>query len=365
MITVVSSNIIDPSSDTVDFTINCGAEYDCINSTINCPSDAACHVICNGWDSCSSIANINYIISNQHSFTVNCIGTRKCMNKQIRCPSNSECEINCDGGTWACRGITIIGPNEYPLDLYCTDIHEGCELSTIYAQNTSSLHVECGNPTTGCCSCRAITWYVPPKINNNPVAVFIVDNNFYGYDGDMTSQYPMNIYAINGFQDLLFINYTGTNYGAGYDMHCDPNYSTVCAGSRTSWSCDSNGDTTCDAPINADTTTSEPTQFPTESTLNPTYLPTKDTVSPSESPILYTLSPSQSPTENTLSPTLAPTTCDENSKWKQELEEEVVKLNSEIEELRKQVTTTNDRLRRFALGLQQMIQAIKELSQNP
>ena len=172
-------------------------------------------------------------------------------NHTISCPEATNCDIVCNS-TSNCSQKTIICPTELSCSILC---ESGCDTLTINASFSSQLSV------SGCSqnnSCSDLSIYCPPKQNATKKCEITGNRNI---------QNGMNIYAINGWSDVVVTNQN--NYSiSSLGMFCLSDYSQSCSVANNAFECDPNGSIICN-----DGVTVSPTLSPITS--NPTTKPTK------------------------------------------------------------------------------------------
>eukprot|EP01084_Bolivina_argentea_P174734 302671_1 len=265
----------------------------CAKAVIDCPLNAACTIQCSGTDSCRyteinpGFGELNILCSGTRSCksiitastldcsssgnacsysTINCIHHRNCTIKCSSCegvtiygainhrvsvtcyrcngaviygPINNTLSVLCSGSN-ACNGTIIYAPTNNTLSITCSGSN-ACDGTIIYGQHASSLYITC---SVGKDTCSSISLWIPPRnsitLKQNAIIYDTDDNGLTG---------TLNVYAINGFLDLLFVNYTElqTAQHDGF-MHCGQNYSIQCTLDTNEWQCGPENDH-CDNPL--------------------------------------------------------------------------------------------------------------------
>ena len=227
-----------------------------------------CDIQCIGRDACESIT-----INAESSSNLLIIATNRqfpsLYRATINCPVNAECQIVCVGG-YACEWIIInatlssnllaIGDNYafYDTNVFC--------------------------PDNG-----------PYSIDNDANCVFqdIEQDPMY----DASPFYYLNIYAVEGFNDVYFDCDGACTYHGS--LLCTQDYSERCSIGDILTACDSAH--ICDdfmLTVSPTMDTAEPTSIPTTPTFAPTMEPTKPTSNPTDAPSLHPTLPSDGPTND-------------------------------------------------------------------
>lgn len=227
---ITASSIIDGAP--INNLFECNNLKQCASSIFNCQQDEDCIIDC---------------ISAENNV---------CTTAIMNCPKNADCYILCDGYE-ACKHATINGPIDHKLEIIC-DGFRGCDHLTIYGQysNYFNLTIIEGLYTTW-----GLSIYVPPK-NGDTKRAFITggfeDNNGANHEGAYN---PVQIYAINGFDDVLISSLTDQYYSKMI-MHCHTDYLRSCWFANDSYNSCNDRNTICNHPNSTKSPTKSPTKDP-------------------------------------------------------------------------------------------------------
>mmetsp|Transcript_73287 Transcript_73287/g.65980 ORF Transcript_73287/g.65980 Transcript_73287/m.65980 type:complete len:335 (-) Transcript_73287:61-1065(-) len=242
-----------------DCFVSCSGDKLCQNSIIECPINGNCNIECRGYKSCQNLiinatlsitGNINILCQDasqeceslsiygsiyddtntqQTDLSLKCNGDlRSCHKSNIHCPVSGDCLIQCQSDE-SCKNNSISGPINGDLMVQCTG-ESSCIQSTIKAENADELDL------SGCSrsdSCLDLTIHCPPMTNiTNPNCFIQGNDNLGSYSGQ-----GINIYAMNGWQDVE-VSYSGS-YGLRHQgtMHCGSGYNSQCSFASSEWSC--------------------------------------------------------------------------------------------------------------------------------
>eukprot|EP01084_Bolivina_argentea_P081188 147048_1 len=243
-------------------TIFCNQPDLCANTTVICPVNTECEVVCSD--------------------------SRSCMKATIIAPVGGTLKVHCVGSEDSCHTASIVGPIDNSLTVQCTNNY-ACYLITINAASSSSLTVS--DCVTGVRTCLGMTILCPININGVPQCHLMGDSSFGTWDTDGN---PMRLYAKYGFKDLDITAETDSDT-LGM-MYCTNDYTVSCSIDESDWSCANNGDLTCENPP-THSPTQTPTIFPSDSPSKyPSHIPS---ISPTNNPLI-------SPTSQTIQPSYTP-----------------------------------------------------------
>ena len=163
-----------------------------------------------------AIGIIWIIIHSVHSSNIICddtlsnFTTTSCAN--FTCSSTEECSFSCSGKS--CNQQTIQCPTSNQCIINC-QTPDSCHNTTVNASSSSKLFINCNSKD----SCSKIQLFCPittssQNSQNNEEKQCVINFNDY-------SQTEMDIHTINGWDDIMFNNYTKSNLSGS--MFCvDP-----------------------------------------------------------------------------------------------------------------------------------------------
>eukprot|EP01084_Bolivina_argentea_P012583 23541_1 len=165
---------------------------------------------------------------NLYTTTIYCNTPYSCANAVINTKSSKTLDLRCKDD-YSCYGATVYCPQgqvEKNCVIQCTkttiSTAKNCAEMMINASFSSNLTLFSGGTD--------MTVYIPQNDNGHPRFSIIEGYHFYG-----TTDPGMFLYAVNGFDDINFINYNGYKYGGDWaHMICG---TEKCKISSTQWEC--------------------------------------------------------------------------------------------------------------------------------
>jgi hypothetical protein len=88
-------------------TVNCqGIGSGCSNTTITCPLNMQCDVLCGGLNSCQ---NLRLFSAPTGALTLDCSGVNACTGVNVACPAQASCDVQCIGTGSCTNGQVACG----------------------------------------------------------------------------------------------------------------------------------------------------------------------------------------------------------------------------------------------------------------
>eukprot|EP01083_Nonionella_stella_P015732 44006_1 len=132
------------------------------------------------------------------------------LNETVACPPNTDCVLQC----MDCESLTLHCPNNTNCNIQC-HAASSCASVTVDARHSHNLIIDC----IGHESCENINMYCPVHgINNSMDGKHCA---LHGSDGSTHSN--LNVYAMNGWKDVDFIQYNASinRTSNNNKMHCN------------------------------------------------------------------------------------------------------------------------------------------------
>eukprot|EP01083_Nonionella_stella_P050014 133163_1 len=259
----------------------CFGSQSCYGATLNCKDGVMCHAVC------GNSAIPPYPTSACAYATIN--GNKA---SSLTITTASESTGNPGSPKGQVKYATINCPEGGTCSVDCTSPDDTCTGTDIHAESSTSLTVKCHADQNGPCS--SLDVFCPDSISSP------CDLRAYSLSSTYWEYYGLNIWSLNGFNQVSFENTCTDTYNTGTGtMHCHNGLTGEDSSCKISKSnpnmCDSaEDDKTCNNPPPP---TPDPTVNPTYPTVNPTYPSKSPTNAPSSSPTQPpTTSPSKSPT---------------------------------------------------------------------
>eukprot|EP01084_Bolivina_argentea_P081753 148008_1 len=185
-----------PPDPNIPLTINCDADYKCSGSTILCPSNAQCTLICIGTSACQgrdivwpstpglgslicdgagACSYINFPPPDPNTpYTLTCDKSGECTYAKILCPENADCSVVCTGN-YACAGLSIIWPTNRNV---VTTLTCAPTATDPCSPAPSQYSDKCSNP---CALITTPTYIEPTNINTDYIINCSTAYQCYGY----------------------------------------------------------------------------------------------------------------------------------------------------------------------------------------
>eukprot|EP01083_Nonionella_stella_P187787 690854_1 len=102
-------------SSTENCTVICDEDSSCVGTTIYCPQNYACDIICtvpsSNDDGVCEDATVH--CPTEAPCTIHCVSDSSCASTMIHCPTNANCNVICDGAA-SCEYSQIIWSSHEP-----------------------------------------------------------------------------------------------------------------------------------------------------------------------------------------------------------------------------------------------------------
>eukprot|EP01084_Bolivina_argentea_P303563 524128_1 len=200
-----------------DCSILCDGSDACRYSTIYCPTNADCSILCDGWYACrysivycpiaiDKSCNITCTDEQSCSFqkinsppngtlSLNCLGPHSCLFSSVSMPSPyDDFKFVCDSGQ-GCWGIHIICPLYANCDITCSDF-QACKESTFICPLFGNCNITCKGGTQACKD-TTIAWS-----SHLVVSTLNCDYGLMNACEGVTPQPELHKYTFNGVYDL-------------------------------------------------------------------------------------------------------------------------------------------------------------------
>eukprot|EP01083_Nonionella_stella_P285830 972925_1 len=134
--------------------------------------------------------------SDSQRLCIDCSADRMCEYSTIICPMDADCIVLCNARQ-SCTNAVIYGPNSHKLDVVCGLNRLSCFKTWIYAQTASFFTLAgCVSTLSNCYDMRI--WF-PPHDTGGVSRTIINQTSEYGFQS-------VDLYTTHGWSDIYFVN---------------------------------------------------------------------------------------------------------------------------------------------------------------